>query len=91
MKFRVLVVDSHWKRDKALSCRARQDKILVLRVNYALQTNDNCKQASNESSFKIIDKANSEYTLKIKEAIHIHWLKPTLNKQQYHIKLTLHI
>ena len=56
-----------------------------------LNNNNNCKQASNESSFKIIDKANSEYTLKIKEAIHIHWLKPTLNKQQYHIKLTLHI
>ena len=56
-----------------------------------INTNDNCKQASNETSFKIIDRASTEYTLKIKEAIHIKWLKPTLNKQQYHINLTLQI
>ena len=56
-----------------------------------LNDNDNCKQTSNEKSFKIIDKANSEYVLKIKEAIHINWLKPTLNKQKYHINLTLNI
>ena len=56
-----------------------------------LQSNDNCKQASNESSFQIIDKANTEFTLKIKEAIHIQWIKPTLNTQKYHVKLTLNI
>ena len=56
-----------------------------------LQSNDNCKQINNESSFKIIDKANTEFTLKIKEAIHIQWLKPTLNTQKYHVKLTLNI
>ena len=55
------------------------------------KSNNNCKELNNESAFKIIDKANSEFTLKIKEAIHIKWLKPTLNKQKYHVNLTLHM
>ena len=33
-------------------------------------------------SFKIIDKANSKFDLKIKEALHINWKKPNLNAQQ---------
>ena len=32
-------------------------------------------------SFKIIDKANSKFNLKIKEALHINWRKPNLNAQ----------
>ena len=33
-------------------------------------------------SFKIIDKANSKFNLKIKEALHINWRKPNLNGQK---------
>ena len=33
-------------------------------------------------SFKIIDKAGSKFNLKIKEALHINWRKPTLNTAQ---------
>ena len=33
-------------------------------------------------SFKEIDKANSNFNLKIKEALHINWRKPNLNGQQ---------
>ena len=40
-------------------------------------------------SFKIIDKANSKFDLKIKEALHINWRKPSLNAQQNHLALTL--
>ena len=40
-------------------------------------------------SFKIIDKANSKFDLKIKEALHINWRKPNLNAQQNHLTLTL--
>ena len=40
-------------------------------------------------SFKIIDKANSKFELKIKEALHINWRKPNLNAQQNHLSLTL--
>ena len=39
--------------------------------------------------FKIIDKANSKFDLKIKEALHINWRKPNLNAQQNHLALTL--
>ena len=39
--------------------------------------------------FKIIDKVNSKFDLKIKEALHINWRKPNLNAQQNHLALTL--
>ena len=39
--------------------------------------------------FKIIDKANSKFDLKIKEALHINWKKPNLNAKQNHLALTL--
>ena len=39
--------------------------------------------------FKKIDKANSKFDLKIKEALHINWRKPNLNAQQNHLALTL--
>ena len=39
--------------------------------------------------FKIIDKANSKFDLKVKEALHINWRKPNLNAQQNHLALTL--
>ena len=42
-------------------------------------------------SFKIIDKANSKFDLKIKEALHINWRKPNLNAQQNHLVLTLSV
>ena len=56
-----------------------------------INMNNNCTGKSDNSSFKIIDKASTEYTLKIKEAVHINWIKPTLNKQKIHIKLTIDI
>ena len=43
----------------------------------------------NSICFKIIDKANSKFDLKIKEALHINWRKPNLNAQQNHLALTL--
>ena len=39
--------------------------------------------------FKIIDKANSKFDLKIKEALHINWRKPNLNARQNHLALNL--
>ena len=43
----------------------------------------------NSLCFKIIDKANSKFDLKIKEALHINWRKPNLNAQQNNLALTL--
>ena len=36
----------------------------------------------NSLCFKIIDKVNSKFDLKIKEALHINWRKRNLNAQQ---------
>ena len=48
-----------------------------------------CFDSYNSLCFKIIDKANSKFDLKIKEALHINWRKPNLNAQQNHLALTL--
>ena len=56
-----------------------------------LRNNQTCKRACTESCFKVIDSARSEYTLKVKEAMHIKWLNPTLNKQKKHITLTISV
>ena len=41
--------------------------------------------------FKIIDKTNSKFDLKINEALHINWRKPHLNTQSNHLVLTLSV
>ena len=33
------------------------------------------------SCFEIIDYANTEYEIKLKEGMHIHWLIPKIDKQ----------
>ena len=42
----------------------------------------------NSLCFEIIDKSNSKFDLKIKEALHINWRKPNLNAQQNDLALT---
>ena len=54
-----------------------------------LHSTATCFDSYNSLSFKIIDKANSKFDLKIKEALHINWRKPNLNAQQNHLSLTL--
>ena len=39
--------------------------------------------------FKIIDKANSKFDLKTKEALHINRRKPNLNAEQDHLALII--
>ena len=41
------------------------------------------------SLIDIIDKGSSKLELKIKEALHINWVKPNLNAQQNHLALIL--
>ena len=48
-----------------------------------------CIDSYNSLCFKIIDKANSKFDLKIKEALHINWRKPNLNAQQNYLALAL--
>ena len=47
-----------------------------------------CFDSYNSLSFKVVDKANSKFDLKIKEALHIYWTKPNVNSQQNHLALT---
>ena len=54
-----------------------------------LHSTATCLGSYNFLCFKIIDKANSKFDLKIKEALHINWRKPNLNAQQNHLALTL--
>ena len=45
-----------------------------------LLENKTCKNLCDEGWFQVIDYASS--SLKVKEALHISWLKPDLNKQK---------
>ena len=49
-----------------------------------LQSSKRCKDTSNDSCSKSIDTAKSYHQLKIKEAMHISWEGPDLNKQVQH-------
>ena len=49
----------------------------------------NCEQACNDDCFSVLDRASTEYQLKIKEGMYIGWEQPTLNKQLYSYKMHL--
>ena len=52
-------------------------------------SSETCFDSYYSLCLKIIDKANSKFDLKIKEALHISWRKPKLNAQQNHLAFTL--
>ena len=54
-----------------------------------LRANEACKDNCSTNCFSIIDTASSKYQLRIKEGLHIDWLKPSLNKQVHCIKISL--
>ena len=54
-----------------------------------LHSTATCFDAYNSLCFKIIEKGNSKFDLKIKEALHINWRKPDINAQQNHLAPTL--
>ena len=56
-----------------------------------LRSSNACLSANSENSFSILDKAPTQYQLKIKEALHIEKLKPVLNKQKKSIKVELRL
>ena len=45
-----------------------------------LVNNETCKALSTENCFERIDSASTPFKLKLKEAMHIIWTKPSLNK-----------
>ena len=54
-----------------------------------LDNNSNCKNLYDDSCFQIIDSARTEFALKLKEAMHIEWKRPLLNKQTKHVTLSI--
>ena len=70
-------IEEHIKNDS---------KSHILKHLYSTAT---CSDSNNSLCFKIIDKANSKFDLKIKEALHINWRKTNLNAQQNHLALIL--
>ena len=64
----------------------KDNKFLIFEHLHSTAT---CFDSYNSLCFKIIDKANSKFDLKIKEALHINWRKPNLNAEQNHFALTL--
>ena len=57
-------------------------------ISKHLYSTATCFDSYNSLYFKIIDKANSKFDLKIKETLHINWRNPNLNAQQNHLVLT---
>ena len=53
-----------------------------------LHSTTTCIDSYNYLFFKIINKANSKFDLKMKKALHINWRKPNLITQQNHLALT---
>ena len=54
-----------------------------------LKSSKTCRNSCNDSCFKIIDRAKSYHQLKVKEALHILWEGPDLNKQVQHYNFSL--
>ena len=51
-----------------------------------LQESHMCNSDGNKDCFSVINQAVTEYQLKRKEAMHIKWIQPKLNKQVKHYK-----
>ena len=54
-----------------------------------LKTSTSCKNLCSENCFKVLDSASNYHNLKIKEALHIMWERPNLNKQLQHYNISL--
>ena len=55
------------------------------------QQPENCRDLCSTNCFSILDCATTSFQLKIKESLHIHWEKPTLNQQVKHVNLKLFV
>ena len=54
-----------------------------------LKDSESCRDLCSEACFSILDSAPTVFQLKIKEALHIEWERPSLNKQLKHLNLAL--
>ena len=54
-----------------------------------LVNKETCKALTTENCFEIIDSASAPFKLKLKEAMHIIWKKPSLNKKKKHVSISI--
>ena len=54
-----------------------------------LKSSSACREACNENCFAVLDSAGTAYKRKIKEALHIMWEGPNLNKQLNYYNISL--
>ena len=54
-----------------------------------LHSTTTCFDSYNSLYFKIVNKSNSKFDIKIKEALDINWTKSNLTAQQNHLALTV--
>ena len=56
---------------------------------FAHFVNETCEALSTENCFEIIESTTTPFRLKLKEAMHIIWKKPSVNKQQKHVSISI--
>ena len=61
------------------------------RILEHLNENPSCRDLCDDSCFIIFDHASSPFRLKLKEVLHITWLKPVQNQQKNHVSITVSV
>ena len=80
----------YWRDNRQLHVRVDEHLSDIKSVIYQhISQNKHCQNMSHTSAFEIIDKAQTEFQLKIKESIQIRLNKPSLNKQIKHENLNI--
>ena len=57
------------------------------RIFQRIHGSETCRALCSENCFSILDTASTSFQLRIKEALHIRWENPSLNKQVNHVNL----
>ena len=78
-------------RDLTASIKERLETDSKSHIFKHIDTNRKGKELCNVECFEIIDSTTSSYRLKLKEAMHITWQKPSLNKQVKHVNISITI
>ena len=78
-----------WKHKQKTCVRGHLSRDRNSYVYQHLQQSQVCRCLANKNCFSIVDCAPNKLLLMLKEATHIKWENPTLNKQLKHADLTL--
>ena len=78
-----------WKHKQKTCVREHLSRDRNSYVYQHLQQSQVCRCLANKNCFSIVDCAPNKLQLMLKEAMHIKWENPTLNKQLKHADLTL--